>query len=228
MKTMLSLALIGLISLQKEPYSSMRNQMVKDQIQNRGIKNEKVLQAFRKVPRHLFVPVAIRDRAYDDNALPIDFNQTISQPFVVAYMTEIVDPDSTDIVLEIGTGSGYQAAILAEIVKKVYTVEIIPGLAMQAKKLLTGLGYKNIEVRTGDGYIGWEEHAPYDAIIVTAAPEEIPQPLIDQLKEGGRMIIPVGPENYTQYLVLLTKVNGRIKKKNEFPVRFVPFTRDRK
>ena len=200
--------------------------MVKNQLESRGIKNQLVLNAMLKVPRHLFVPTYLQNRAYEDNALPIDQNQTISQPYIVAFMTEIIDPNPNDVVLEIGTGSGYQAAVLAEIVKRVYTIEIIAELGLQSKSTLDKLGYKNIEMMIGDGYNGWETEAPFDAIIVTAAPEEIPQPLIDQLKEGGKMIIPVGPIYATQELILLIKENGKIKRKTTFPVRFVPFTRD--
>ena len=207
-------------------YTLQRESMVKNQLVSRGIKNPLVLDAMSKVPREFFVPNTLQHRAYEDNALPIDQNQTISQPYIVAFMTEIIDPQASDNVLEIGTGSGYQAAVLAEIVNHVYTVEIIPELGIQAKNVLDNLGYTNIDVMIGDGYNGWENHAPYDAILVTAAPDEIPHPLIDQLKEGGRMIIPIGPVYATQHLVLVIKENGKVITKNTFPVRFVPFTRD--
>ncbi len=179
-----------------------------------------------KVPRHLFVPDYLANQAYLDSPLPIGYGQTISQPYIVAYMTSILEPEKTDKILEIGTGSGYQAAVLAEIVDSVFTVEIIDGLAEQAQQLLKLLGYGNVWVKSGDGFHGWKEHAPYDKIIVTAAPEEIPQPLTEQLKEGGKMIIPVGEKYGYQYLILVEKKKGKVLKKNMLPVRFVPFTRD--
>ena len=218
--------LSAMLIAQQNTYQSQRADMVKNQLESRGIKNQAVLNAMGKVPREKFVLPEYMHRVYEDNALPIKHGQTISQPYIVAYMTEIINPDSNDKVLEIGTGSGYQAAVLAEIVHKVFTVEIVPGLGTQAISTFLELGYENIEVKIGDGYHGWIEHAPYDAIIVTAAPEEIPQPLIDQLKEGGRMIIPVGPVYATQELILVRKENGKISKKSTFPVRFVPFTRE--
>ncbi len=218
--------LSAMLITQQNTYQSQRADMVKVQLKSRGIENQAVLDAMGKIPREKFVLPEYVHRAYEDNALPIKHGQTISQPYIVAYMTEIIDPDAGDKVLEIGTGSGYQAAVLAEIVHKVFTVEIVPGLGTQARSIFQELGYENIEVKIGDGYHGWKEHAPYDAIIVTAAPEEIPQPLIDQLKEGGRMIIPVGPVFATQELILVRKENGRISKKGTFPVRFVPFIRE--
>lgn len=200
--------------------------MVKLQVEARGVNHEAVLQAMRKVPRHLLVPENVRHLAYEDTPLPIGNGQTISQPYIVGVMTEAIDPKPDMKVLEIGTGSGYQAAVLGEIVAEVFTIEIVEPLGKKASKDLQELGYKNVHVRIGDGYKGWPEEAPFDAIIVTAAPEEIPQPLIDQLKEGGKMIIPVGPTANTQELRILEKKKGKIRSKTLFPVRFVPFTRD--
>ena len=194
--------------------------MVEDQIKLRGVKDEKVLDAMMKIKRHLFVPADMKRWAYDDRPLPIGYGQTISQPYIVAYMTEAAGLSPGDRVLEIGTGSGYQAAVLAEIVKKVYTIEIIEELADSARSRLKGLGYKNIEVKWGDGYKGWPEHTPFDAVIVTAAPPEVPQALIDQLKVGGRMVVPVG--SFFQELYLITRTASGIDKKRLMPVRFVP------
>jgi protein-L-isoaspartate(D-aspartate) O-methyltransferase len=187
----------------------------------RGIHEERVLAAMSKVPREEFVPPDLRAASYADQALPIGHGQTISQPFIVAFMTEELRPQSTDRVLEIGTGSGYQAAVLAELVAEVYSIEIIEPLAKNAEATLQRLGYKNVQVKIGDGYKGWPEHAPFDAIIVTCAPEHVPQPLIDQLKEGGRMIIPMGGLG-DQDLYLLEKKNGQLERRAILPVRFVP------
>ena len=187
------------------------------------IKNEKVLQSMGAVPREEFVDKKYQDRAYLNRPLPIGWDQTISQPFIVAFMTEKLEPDPADRVLEIGTGCGYQAAVLSQLVDHVYSIEIVEPLAEAAKKRLQRLGYKNITTKTGDGYRGWKEHAPFDAIIVTCAPDSIPQPLVEQLREGGRMIIPVG-EKGDQKLFLLEKVDGEIKKKNVLSVAFVPMT----
>lgn len=206
-----------------DPYQKKRYQMVKNQIERRGIRDELVLKAVQNVPRHLFVPNGIKDQAYIDSPLPIGEGQTISQPYIVAFMTEALKLNGEEKVLEIGTGSGYQAAVLAEIAKKVYTIEIVPTLARQAENLLKKLGYKNVYLKIGDGYNGWSEHAPYDAIIVTAAPGHIPQPLIDQLKKGGRMIIPVG-DFYQELIVITKQSDGTIKKESVLPVRFVPMT----
>jgi protein-L-isoaspartate(D-aspartate) O-methyltransferase len=189
----------------------------------RGITNARVLDAMDRVPRHEFVPPDLRRHAYEDNPLPIGHGQTISQPFIVAFMTEQLDPQPTDRILEIGTGCGYQTAVLAELVAEVYTVEMIAELAAQAAINLRCLGYANIHMRAGDGYHGWPEAAPFDAVVVTCAPEGIPQPLIDQLREGGRMIIPVGSTG-DQELVLLRKREGTIQERNVLPVRFVPMT----
>ena len=203
-------------------YQKRRLKMV-DLIESRGVNDNEVLMAMRKVPRHLFVPERYREQAYDDHALPIEEKQTISQPFIVAIMTDVIDVRPGDKVLEIGTGSGYQAAILAEIVKEVYTIEIIPELGLSAENLLNNQGYNNISFRIGDGYQGWRDFAPYDAIIVTAAPPYIPEALKEQLKIGGKMVIPVGPQGQVQSLMLLEKVSkNKIKSREMFPVRFVP------
>ena len=198
-----------------------RSKMVNDQIRARGISDKNVLQAMIKVPRHLFVPEPYTESAYEDMPLPIGFDQTISQPYIVAFMTEALKLKSTDRVLEIGTGSGYQAAILAEICDSVYTIDIFKQLADRARQTLDKLGYKNILVRHGDGYLGWREYAPFDAIIVTCAPTSIPKPLKDQLAEGGRMIIPVG-DSGIQQLILLVRKNEKIIEESVLPVRFVP------
>lgn len=207
------------------PYAMERQRMVQEQLEapGRGITNARVLEAMQKVPRHEFVSEDYRDEAYDDHPLPIGYGQTISQPFIVAFMTEQLDPQPTDRVLEIGTGSGYQAAVLAGLVKEVYTIEIIEPLAERAAADLARLSYTNVHARAGDGYAGWPEAAPFDAVIVTCAPEAVPQPLVDQLKEGGRMIVPVG-SNWDQELVLLTKSGGELRRKSVLPVRFVPMT----
>ena len=225
MKSKLILIIIFLFLGFDDQYKSARERMVNLQIKARGVKNEFVLKAMSKVPRHLFVPKSRIDEAYDDGPVPIGYGQTISQPFIVAYMTEVIDPEKCKKVLEIGTGSGYQAAILAEIVDSVFTIEIITELYKEAKERLEKLGYKNIKVKNADGYYGWKEHAPFDAIVVTAAAEFVPPPLIEQLKDGGKMVIPVGSPFYTQNLVLIEKKEGKIYSKNLIPVRFVPFIR---
>jgi protein-L-isoaspartate(D-aspartate) O-methyltransferase len=201
----------------------LRERMVAGQIAARGVRDEDVLAAMRRVPRHEFVPHQLRSAAYDDRPLPIGEDQTISQPYIVALMTDVLDLSPGDKVLEIGTGSGYQAAVLAEITDQVFTIEIIESLGKRARQTLTRLGYESVHVRIGDGYLGWEEHAPFDAIIVTCAPEHIPQPLVDQLSEGGRMVIPVGPR-YSQELVLVVKEEGEIHQRDIIPVLFVPMT----
>lgn len=211
-----------------DPWQARRNNMVENQIELRDVTHPATLAALRKVPRHLFVPAELRRQAYDDGPLPIGHGQTISQPYIVACMTELIAPTRTTRVLEIGTGSGYQAAVLAEICAEVFTIEIIPALAGPASDLLRQLGYKNIRVRTGDGWNGWPEEAPFDAIVVTAAADTIPPPLLDQLKDGGRMIIPVGPVFGAQNLVLVTKHDGKIRSRTLMPVRFVPFVHDGK
>jgi len=215
---LLSFASLNLFSQpDPEAYRAERLEMVNKQLLARGISHQATIDAMKKVPRHLFVPQSQVANAYHDSPLPIGYGQTISQPFIVAYMTEIVQPESGYKVLEIGTGSGYQAAILAEIVDSVYTIEIIPELAKTSGMLFSELGYDNIRAKAADGYHGWKEAGPFDAIVVTAAADHIPPPLIDQLKEGGRMIIPVGTPFFIQQLMLTTE--------NLMPVRFVPFTR---
>lgn len=210
---------------EEEAFRKSREKMVKQQIKGRGIRNELVLKAMATVKRHQFVPSSQADEAYSDRPLPIGYGQTISQPYMVAYMTEVVKPTPTATVLEIGTGSGYQAAVLAEIIRQVYTIEIVPELGQAAGKRLKSLGYRNVQVKVADGYHGWKEHAPYDAIIVTAAAEYIPPPLIEQLKEGGRMVIPIGSPFMTQMLMLVQKKKGKAVTRSLMPVVFVPFTR---
>ena len=197
--------------------------MVRDQIAARGVSDKNVLTVMKKVKRHLFVPPTIESHAYSDSPLRIGHRQTISQPYIVAFMTEVAKLKPTDKVLEVGTGSGYQAAVLAELVKEVYSIEIVAPLGEEAKKRLKDLKYSNVHVKIGDGYQGWKEHAPFDAVIVTAAPNHIPQPLIDQLKVGGRLVIPVG-DSY-QELIRLTKTkDGKVSRERLLPVRFVPMT----
>jgi protein-L-isoaspartate(D-aspartate) O-methyltransferase len=204
-------------------FRGQREKMVREVLEADGITNKAVLSAMRLVPRHEFVAGAMRARAYEDTSLPIGSSQTISPPFVVAYMTQVLDPQPGDRVLEVGSGSGYQAAVLAQIVEDVYTIEIVSALAKSATRRLDQLGYDNVHVRDGDGYQGWPEYAPYDKIIVTCSPEKIPEPLTEQLKEGGRMIIPVG-ERYQQAFVLLTKMDGVLKQEQLIPTLFVPMT----
>lgn len=209
-----------------DPFYALRNQMVKNQIEARGITDEKILNVFRKVERHKFVLPQYIPHAYADSPLPIDEGQTISQPYIVAYMTDVLDLKRTDKVLEIGTGSGYQAAILAELCDSVFTIEIFETLANKAQKVFDELGYSNIFCKTGDGYQGWPEFAPFDAILVTCAPTKVPEPLQQQLAEGGRMIIPVGSDP-VQHLVMLRKKKGKIKQESVLPVRFVPMIDER-
>lgn len=199
--------------------------MVSQTLEKRGISDKAVLKSMRTVKRHLFVPQNNVSNAYNDGPLPIGYGQTISQPFIVAYMTEVIHPKSEFKVLEIGTGSGYQAAVLAEIVKEVYTIEIIPELGNAAAARLEKLGYTNVNVTVKDGYSGWPEHGPYDAIIVTAAAEFVPPPLLDQLKEGGKVVIPIGSPFMNQMLMLVEKKGKKITTKSLMPVVFVPFTR---
>lgn len=219
--------LIFFLSLlpQDDIHTEKRERMVNRQIRDRGISDAVVLNAMRTVKRHLFVPEDQSANAYDDRALPIGNGQTISQPYIVAYMTRVIKPQPEFKVLEIGTGSGYQAAVLSEIVKEVYTIEIIPQLSDAANDRLKKLGYKNIQVKTDDGYYGWKEHAPFDAIVVTAAADYIPPPLIEQLKDGGKMVIPVGSPFMTQMLMLVEKKGNKTTTKSLLPVVFVPFTR---
>ncbi len=203
--------------------SAMRKQMVEEQLISRGIGDERVLAAMRTVEREKFMPEEARPFAYRDSPYPIGHEQTISQPYIVALMTQLLDPKPGDRVFEVGTGSGYQAAVLAEVVDHVYTVEIVAPLAERARETLESAGIDNVTVRTGDGYRGWPEQAPFDAIIVTAAPDHVPPPLVEQLKEGGRMVIPVG-EDRRQELVLLRRVDGKLRQESVLPVRFVPMT----
>jgi protein-L-isoaspartate(D-aspartate) O-methyltransferase len=204
-------------------YQFLRQAMIENQIIDRGVSDERVIKAMNDVPRHLFVKESLRDLAYADGPLPIGHNQTISQPYIVAYMTEILQPDTHHIVLEVGTGSGYQAAILSKLVNHVYSIEIIPELGKEAANRLDKLGYDNVTVKIGDGYNGWEEHSPFDRIIVTAAPEQIPKKLVDQLKSGGLMILPVGKTSFGQDMRIVKKDRtGQVTTQETIPVRFVP------
>lgn len=207
-------------------YTSARTEMVSRQIARRGVRDERVLEAMRKVPRHEFVPESERRSAYHDTPLPIGAGQTISQPYIVALMTELTRPAKNHRVLEVGTGSGYQAAVLAELVAQVYSIEIEATLANRATAVLRKLDYRNVTVRVGDGYVGWAEHAPFDTIIITAAPDHIPAPLVEQLKPGGTMVVPVGPKGATQQLRVLEKTaSGNVESTVVAPVRFVPLRR---
>jgi protein-L-isoaspartate(D-aspartate) O-methyltransferase len=199
-----------------------REAMVAEQIEQRGVRDARTLAAMRKVPRHLFVPPALQAEAYSDHPLPIGHDQTISQPYIVALMTEALGLRGGETVLEVGTGSGYQAAVLAEIAARVFTIEIVAPLAEEARERLKRLGYRNVEVRAGDGYAGWPEKAPFDAVMVTAAAPRVPQPLKQQLKDGGRLVIPVGDES--QELVVLTRTGTAYVEDRLLPVRFVPMT----
>ena len=204
-------------------YQLLRQAMIENQIIDRGVSDERVIKAMNDVPRHLFVKESLRDLAYADGPLPIGHNQTISQPYIVAYMTEILQPDTHHIVLEVGTGSGYQAAILSKLVNHVYSIEIIPELGKEATSRLDKLGYDNVTVKIGDGYNGWEEHSPFDRIIVTAAPEQIPKKLVDQLKSGGLMVLPVGKTSFGQDMRVVKKdKTGQVTTQETIPVRFVP------
>ena len=225
--TLLSiLCLTGVTAAEEPDYASLRNKMVKEQIEGRGITDERVLNAFMKVKRHLFVKPEFRKDAYNDIPLDIGEGQTISEPYIVAVMTLAVTPTPGKKVLEIGTGSGYHAAILAELVKNVYTIEVIEKLGKDAKKRLDAMGYKNIKFRIGNGYEGWEQYAPYDGIIVTCSEDHIPLPLIEQLAVGGKLIIPVSYSSKVQELILIEKEgNGELKKKYLIPVQFVPLIR---
>ena len=206
----------------KGDFKAMREKMVESQIKSRGVRDPRVLSAMLKVERHLFVPKEFQNSAYSDQPLPIGEGQTISQPYIVALMTELLELKGGERVLEVGTGSGYQAAILAELAAEVYTIEIVEKLASSAQKVLLELGYQNIKVKAGDGYLGWPEAAPFDAIIITCAPDHVPKPLLDQLKEGGRMVVPVG--TYSQDLKKIVKKSGKIETTGIIPVIFVPMT----
>ncbi len=223
---LLSMLMTGQAELLQTEDTEMksREEMVRKQLVAGGITNAAVLEAMTEVPRHEFVPEALRPRAYADGPLPIGHGQTISQPFIVAYMTQALELSKEDTVLEVGTGSGYQAAILGKLAKEVYTIEIVPPLAESARNILAKLGFQNVHVKLGDGYLGWPEAAPFDAIIVTCAPDRVPEPLVSQLKEGGRLVIPVGEAGGVQKLILLRKKNGEISKTSMLDVRFVPMT----
>jgi len=213
---------MGLLWAQ-DPFSAPRRRMVREQIEARGIRNKAVLDAMRNTPRHLFVPELQRESAYLDSPLPIGNSQTISQPYIVAFMTDLLDVKNSHRVLEIGTGSGYQAAVLSPLAGHVYTIEIVPELAKRSSSLLEKLGCANVTVRLGDGYQGWPEKAPFDRIILTAAPPELPQALVDQLKAGGRLVAPVGRSPWTQELILVEKsTDGKISRRSVLDVRFVP------
>lgn len=224
MRGFLAVAILAFLAArcEQEEFESARERMVNNQLLARGIQDTATLRAMRTVPRHEFVPPGLMKDAYGDFPLPIGLGQTISQPYIVAFMTELINPRRGQRVLEIGTGSGYQAAVLAGIVDTVFTVELLPELVASSAERLRRLGYRNVVVRQGDGYLGWEEHAPYDAILVTASADDIPAPLIEQLKEGGVMVIPVGQSQWVQELTVVTKEKSGIVTKEVLPVRFVP------
>ncbi|MYB54341.1 MAG: protein-L-isoaspartate(D-aspartate) O-methyltransferase [Acidobacteriia bacterium] len=218
--------LTGPAQSQREGWDSQRVRMVRQQIEARGVRDPRVLEAMRTVRREQFVPESVRTYSTSDTPLPIGFDQTISQPYIVAYMTELLELDPDHRVLEIGTGSGYQTAVLATLCDHVYSIEIVPELAERSAKILQDLDYRNVSVRLGDGYLGWPEHAPYDRIIVTAAPPELPQALVDQLATQGRLVAPVGRNPDAQKIVLVTKdARGNVRRRNQLPVRFVPMVR---
>jgi protein-L-isoaspartate(D-aspartate) O-methyltransferase len=221
-----ALALAACEALADDPYAEQRARMVARQLEARGISDDATLAAMQDVPRHQFVPEARRRQAYQDSPLPIGYGQTISQPYIVAYMTELLQLEPGMRALEIGTGSGYQAAVLAEMLEEVFTIEIIHELARWGQDNLRRSGYDHVRVKRADGYYGWEEFAPFDAIVVTAAADHIPPPLVEQLRDGGRMVIPVGSPFRTQMLMLVTREGEDIRTENLIPVRFVPFTRD--
>ncbi len=213
----------------QEDHAEARRTMVREHLQARDISDPQVLEVMGRVPRHEFVPAILRSRAYADHALPIAEGQTISQPYIVALMTQLAEIEEDHAVLEVGTGSGYQSAILAEMVREVHTIEIIPELAESAQAKLLALGYENVHVKTGDGYLGWAEHAPYDAILVTAAAPEVPPPLVAQLALGGILVIPVGPQSQVQKLLRIEKAkDGTTTTKEIIPVVFVPLVRERR
>ena len=208
-----------------DDYADARARMVDRQIQARGVTDDRVLEAMRRVPRERFVPLLYRGSAYADHPLSIGYGQTISQPFIVAWMTEALQLTPESRVLEVGTGSGYQAAVLGELAREVFTIEIVESLAKAARETLAALGYEHVQVRHGDGYLGWPERAPFDAIMVTAAPDHVPQPLIDQLAVGGRLVIPVGRQDSLQLMTVITKNESGITRRETIPVRFVPLVR---
>ncbi len=210
------------VTASTDSFAAAREAMVDQQLRARDIRSPTVLQAMLRVPRHRFVPEDVRNLSYADHPLPIGFEQTISQPYIVAYMTDAADISSGEKVLEIGTGSGYQAAVLGEIARDVYTIEIVPELAERARAALAELGYKNVHVKAGNGYLGWPEHAPFDAIVVTAAPDEVPKALVEQLALGGKMVIPVGA--IVQDMMIIEKTRRGVIERKTIPVRFVPMT----
>jgi protein-L-isoaspartate(D-aspartate) O-methyltransferase len=207
-------------------FRARREAMVEQQIRQRGVVNARVLDAMRSVPREQFVPPELWPQAYEDGPLPIGSGQTISQPYIVAYMTEALDVSPSHKVLEVGTGSGYQAAVLSELVRDVYTIEIVPELGRRAEGVLRALKKTNVHIRIGDGYAGWPEQAPFDRIIVTAAPEELPRPLVDQLAPGGRLVVPVGSQSGPQWMTIVEKASTGVTERRTIPVQFVPFTRE--
>jgi protein-L-isoaspartate(D-aspartate) O-methyltransferase len=215
--------LLNLLACAQDPYQVQRQQMVSEQIERRDIRKPEVLRAMRATPRHLFVPERLRSQAYEDHPLPIGYGQTISQPYIVGLMTQLLEAEKSHKLLEIGTGSGYQAAVLSPLVKHVYTVEIVPELARSSGALLKKLGYANVTVRHGDGYLGWPEEAPFDRIILTAAPREVPKALLDQLKAGGRLVAPVGGRVFAQDLIVVDRsADGKLHRRSVIPVMFVP------
>jgi len=227
-KTAALVVLAGILCA-ADPQAALRERMVREHIEARGVRHAAVLGAMRATPRHLFVPASVRDMAYEDRPLPIGYQATISQPYIVARMTELLAPAPGQRVLEIGTGSGYQAAVLAQLVKRVYSIELVPELAASARETLRRLGYPNVTVRQGDGYKGWPEEAPFDAIIVTAGAEHVPPALVAQLKPGARMVIPVGSAQGDQDLLLVEKdLKGAVHSQNLLPVRFVPLLRGKR
>ena len=214
------------LAFSQDAFEKQRLEMVREQIEARGVRDARVLRAMRDIPRHLFIPEVLRGRAYADSPLPIGLGQTISQPYIVALMTELLQPGPSMKVLEIGTGSGYQAAVLSPLVKEIYTIEIVRELAQSSATRLSKLGYKNVTVRFGDGYQGWPEKAPFDRIILTAAPPQLPQALLDQLKPGGKLVAPIGPQGFNQELIVVDKsADGTIKRRSVIPVMFVPMVR---
>ena len=214
----------SMAEMEAQDFKAQREQMVKRQLQARDIDDPRVLEVMGDVPRHRFVPASQISQAYDDRPLSIGEGQTISQPYIVALMTQLARPQKASRVLEVGTGSGYQAAVLAGLVQEVYTIEIVPRLARRAASLLSELGHENVQVRHGDGYQGWPEQAPFDCILVAAAPREVPPPLLEQLAVGGRLVIPVGSTNMTQTLVLIERTKKGFERSQVIPVRFVPMT----
>jgi protein-L-isoaspartate(D-aspartate) O-methyltransferase len=226
---MVEAALCTLLLVQaSDPYAARRENMVKHDIEARGVRDARVLAAMRATPRHLFVPESLRSMAHDDRPLPIGHGQTISQPYIVGYMTELLRATPETTVLEIGTGSGYQAAVLSALAKQVYTIEIVPELAASSAALLKSLGKGNVEVRLGDGYKGWPEKGPFDRILLTAAPPEVPSALINQLKAGGRLVAPVGSGPFSQEIVILEKnARGEVSRRRDIPVVFVPMVKGR-